>query len=510
MRLSDFFTLICIKLLVMKKFWEWIFTIVVSVAYCILLHLQYKNFQSTHKIYEEQYERNVYNAISQFTQELVNEEALMYINNAFQELKRGNQQEYENLLKKNYEIESRKDSLQLILDSDLPKKAQRDLIAKTALRFREERYLQKLQTKEIVEDVISNWFDDMRTKNIRDRVNFDNFQPLLTELLAENGINDNFVLSITDNSGKIIYGKPSPDNTLKVYSHKLFPNEILNPYFINIVIPEREELSFDVRHMFIPSIAITIMLFFSFTAITIALISRKKMDKTKNEFINNLTHELKTPISSISLAAQLMQDSSFKKSPEMLNRISDILNEETKRLSFQIEKVLQLSALEKEKALLNFKPLNVNDLIETIVKNFSFKIENYHGMLHTDLNAENPYAMIDEGHFTNVIYNLMDNAVKYSNTNRNLILKIETWNKGKWLYISVEDNGIGIKKSDLKHIFKRFYRASTGNRHDIKGFGLGLSYVKKIVTNHKGRIFAESEFEIGTKFTIAIPYIINK
>ncbi len=494
----------------MKKFLEWIFTIVVSVAYCILLHLQYKNFQDTLKIYEEQYERNVYNAISQFTQELVREEALVYISNAFQELKTENQDEYENLLKNDFEIEIKKDSLKPIPNAQLLPKGQKDLIAKTAIRLREERYMQKLQTKEIVEEAISSWFVDMRTKNIRDRVNFDKFQPLLTELLAENGINDHFLMNITDRSGKIIYGKPSPDKTLKVYSHKLFPNEILNPYFINIVIPEREELSFDIRYMFIPSIAITIMLFFSFTAITIALISRKKLDKTKNEFINNLTHELKTPISSISLAAQLMQESSFKKSPEMLNRISDILNEETKRLSFQIEKVLQLSALEREKALMNFKPLNVNDLIETIVRNFSFKIENYHGMLHTDLRAENPYAMIDEGHFTNVIYNLMDNAVKYSNTNRNLILKIETWNKGKWLYISVEDNGIGIKKSDLKHIFKRFYRATTGNRHDIKGFGLGLSYVKKIVTNHKGRISAESEFGIGTKFTIAIPYIINK
>ncbi len=113
--------------------------------------------------------------------------------------------------------------------------------------------------------------------------------------------------------------------------------------------------------------------------------------------------------------------------------------------------------------------------------------------------------MIDELHFTNAIYNLIDNALKYRNSNRTLIVKVKTWNKGKLLYISVEDNGIGIKKSDLKLIFDRFYRATTGNRHDIKGFGLGLSYVKKIVAIHKGTISAESEFGIGTKFTITIP-----
>ena len=171
----------------------------------------------------------------------------------------------------------------------------------------------------------------------------------------------------------------------------------------------------------------------------------------------------------------------------------------------QVEKVLQLSALDKEKLPINFKPLDINPIIKTVVESFSLRVENYHGKIITQLDAENSFAMIDELHFTNAIYNLIDNALKYRNSNRTLIVKVKTWNKGKLLYISVEDNGIGIKKSDLKLIFDRFYRATTGNRHDIKGFGLGLSYVKKIVAIHKGTISAESEFGIGTKFTITIP-----
>ena len=180
---------------------------------------------------------------------------------------------------------------------------------------------------------------------------------------------------------------------------------------------------------------------------------------TKNDFINNLTHELKTPISSISLAAQLMQDETFEKTPQLLQRISKILTEETKRLGFQVEKVLQLSALDKEKLPINFKPLDINNIIKNTVENFSLRIENCQGILSTHFTTEESFAMIDELHFTNAIYNLIDNALKYRNIDKNLIIRIKTWNKGKLLYISVEDNGIGIKKRDLKMTQNNSYDA---------------------------------------------------
>ena len=164
--------------------------------------------------------------------------------------------------------------------------------------------------------------------------------------------------------------------------------------------------------------------------------------------------------------------------------------------------MLQTSIFESQQ-ILNLREADVNQLISKVVKNFSIKINQTNGRISADLQAENPFALVDNVHFTNVIYNLFENSVKY--TTKDLILNVKTWNEKNKLFISVEDNGIGIKKDDQKRIFERFYRVSTGNLHNVKGFGLGLAYVKKIVTEHKGKIEVESEFGIGTKFIIKLP-----
>ena len=222
-----------------------------------------------------------------------------------------------------------------------------------------------------------------------------------------------------------------------------------------------------------------------------------------------MTHEFKTPISSISLAAQMLNDESVTKSPVMMKHISRVINDETKRLRFQVEKVLQMSMFERKKAILKNRELNVNKLIEGVVGTFNLKVEHNEGKINTDLVALYPTIYADEMHFTNVVFNLMDNAVKYKNPDRNLELSISTWNDEHHLFISISDNGIGIKKENLKKIFDKFYRVHTGNLHDVKGFGLGLSYVKKIVDLHKGTIHAESELGKGTKFIITLPIIKN-
>lgn len=490
----------------MKKSFSLFFVIVVSVFFGFLLYLQYRNFQYATLIYEQLYEQKVQKSLMTFVKDLEKEEISVYMDLALQELVTIQEREPQVLKKRvlQYRIDSLKTSSNIFLQP------QKDLISETTLKLRQQKYTQILHTKEVIEDILSTWLTDIHNKNIRERVNFDNFQLLLQEYLTENGINDKFVFFVTDKKGMSIYGKQQETRNLKVYSQKLFPNEISNPYFINLFFPEKKPFSFDAIYLFIPSMTITLLLFLAFVCIILVLIYQKKLSKTKNDFINNLTHELKTPISSISLAAQLMRDNSFEKTPQMLQRISNILTEETKRLSFQVEKVLQLSALDKEKLPMEFKSIDINNIIRTIADNFSLRIESCQGKLLTHFDAKNSFAMIDELHFTNAIYNLIDNALKYRNSNWNLIVKVKTWNKGKYLYISVEDNGIGIKKNELKFIFDRFYRATTGNLHDIKGFGLGLSYVKKIILIHQGSIAVESEFGIGTKFTIAIPIILNK
>jgi len=241
-------------------------------------------------------------------------------------------------------------------------------------------------------------------------------------------------------------------------------------------------------------------------ALTI-IFKQKQLNNMKNDFVNNMTHEFKTPISSISLASQMLQDPGVGKTPETLKHISNVIRDETKRLSFQVEKVLQMAIFEKDNSMLKMNEMRINSLISDIISNFSLKVTSKGGKIISNLKATYDVALIDEVHFTNVIFNLMDNALKY--TDKPLLLTIETRNDKSNLYISIEDNGIGISKDDLKRIFEKFYRVHTGNLHNVKGFGLGLAYVKKIVTEHKGSIKVESELNIGTKFTIIIPTLKN-
>lgn len=232
---------------------------------------------------------------------------------------------------------------------------------------------------------------------------------------------------------------------------------------------------------------------------------QKKLSEMKNDFINNMTHEFKTPISTISLAAQMLNDPSMAKSPAMFNHISGVINDETKRLRFLVEKVLQMSLFDKQKSMFKMKAIDVNELIENVINTFNLKVGQYNGSIESDLKATNTVIEADEIHITNVIFNLMDNAVKYRREDVNLLLKVNTWNENNKIYISIEDNGIGIKKENLKKIFEKFYRVHTGNLHKVKGFGLGLAYVKKIITEHGGSIKAESELNVGTKFIITLP-----
>ena len=171
--------------------------------------------------------------------------------------------------------------------------------------------------------------------------------------------------------------------------------------------------------------------------------------------------------------------------------------------------VLQMSMFERQKTTLNKKKMDANELIAGVANTFALKVEKYNGKIISDLRAENPDIFVDEMHFTNVIFNLMDNAVKYKKADQDLLLTVSTWNEGDKLYISIQDNGIGIRKEDLKKIFDKFYRVHTGNLHDVKGFGLGLAYVKKIIQDHKGTIRAESELNVGTKFVIVLPLFNN-
>ncbi len=279
---------------------------------------------------------------------------------------------------------------------------------------------------------------------------------------------------------------------------------------MKVYFPAKKDYIFSSISFMVPAFAFTLILLIIFVFTIIVAFRQKKLTEMKNDFINNMTHEFKTPISSISLAAQMLNDQSVRKSPAMLQQISTVINDETKRLRFQVEKVLQMSLYDRQKATLKIEDVDANIILYNVVNTFKLKVEKYGGEISANLDAMDAIVNVDEMHFTNVIFNLLDNAVKYRSEERPLNLAVGTRDlPGERLEITVADNGIGIRKDDLKKIFEKFYRVSTGNRHDVKGFGLGLAYVKKMVTELGGVINVESEFNHGTKFIIILPLSKN-
>ncbi|MCQ2218504.1 MAG: HAMP domain-containing histidine kinase [Paludibacteraceae bacterium] len=368
-----------------------------------------------------------------------------------------------------------------------------------------ERYIHE---RALLDDILIRLLSESYVRPIEERIDFQQVNEILDKELDFNGLNLPHYFSVIDKDGKELYKSKGFDeegeNDSEYYTQILFPNDP-NPQsnYLRVYFPTKNNYIRSSLTLLIPSVIFTILLLFTFIYAMIIISRQKRLSEMRTDFMNNMTHELKTPVSSISLAAQMLNDKSVPKTPAMIEQLSGVVSSETKRLTQQIEKVLQMSIFEKESSALKLIEMDINDMIINISSNFAIKVENTGGTIETDLDAEDCYALVDEIHFTNIIYNLMDNALKYSKGPLNLHLK--TWNEKNNLLISVEDNGIGIKKSDQKRIFDKFYRVSTGNVHNVKGFGLGLAYVKKVVTDHKGTIRVESELNKGTKFIISIP-----
>ena len=235
------------------------------------------------------------------------------------------------------------------------------------------------------------------------------------------------------------------------------------------------------------------------------MLRQKKLGDIKNDFINNMTHEFKTPIATISLAVDAMKNEKVLQDRDKIGYFSQIIKEENQRMNRQVETILKASQLEKQEVDLNLKPVHVHEIIKDVADNFGLQLEEKKGRAELLLNAENDLINADEVHFSNLINNLIDNGIKYSKENVPVYIRITTQSNGKNLTIKVEDNGIGMNKETVKRVFERFYRAHTGNIHNVKGFGLGLSYVKTIIEAHHGQIKADSTLGKGSTFTIEIP-----
>lgn len=371
----------------------------------------------------------------------------------------------------------------------------------------EQENLERTKNKaELVKDVLTDVIHGSR--NIHERLDRISLDTLLKKELKSRGITIPYQY-IVKNSTNMIFASFTensiPNFIRDSYRAQLFPSD-LQPqnHFLYVHFPDTQ--GFILSNMwtvFGSSILLILMIGGIFYTSVNTMLKQKKLATIKNDFINNMTHEFKTPISTISLAVEVMKDNEVKKDSSKMNRYLNIIQDENRRLGTQVEKVLQMALLDKGDVKLKLERVNIHETIEQVLTNLSVQIEQKNGQVKLELEAEEPEIEADEVHLTNIIYNLLDNANKYSPESPDITIRTE--NEDGFLKITIADKGIGMTKEQLNKIFERFYRVPTGNLHDVKGFGLGLSYVKKMVESHQGIIQVESKPGEGSRFEVYLP-----
>ena len=485
----------------MKKSTIWILTIVMALTFVGLLYMQFVYMEEMINMREQHFDEGVKRSLYSLSTTLERNETRNYLEEELLMVEPGIAGN--SLLNDNStpDFSSQPGSI-YNRDKDKYKK------------FQETLQKQYLYQKSLLNEVVLTILSQSSSRPIIERVDTTLMKAYLNSELANNGITLGWDFAIVDRHGKVVAKSAGYDENgdiNEMFTQTLFPNDSeARRYYINVFFPERNKYIFKSISFMIPSFCFTFVLLVVFLFTIVIAFRQKKLSEMKNDFINNMTHEFKTPISTISLAAQMLNDPGVRKSGTMLEHISTVINDETKRLRFQVEKVLQMSMFDRQKATLKLQEANANQLIHNIVNTFKLKVEKYGGKIDSQLDAEIAEVKVDEMHFTNVIFNLLDNAVKYRREDTPLELMVTTRNlPSNRIEIAIADNGLGMKKDDLKKIFEKFYRVSTGNRHDVKGFGLGLAYVHKMITELKGDIRVESELGKGSKFIITLP-IINE
>ena len=364
---------------------------------------------------------------------------------------------------------------------------------------------------EIVHDVLTELVSENRP--LRERINGDLLDSLLRAELRNHQVNIPFVYGVQGRDEKkvLFASSHAPDARVPASAYKatLFPNDLYcvgNYLFVHF--PGRKH-AFNASFLpILGSSAVLILVITGcFYAAIATILKQKKLSVMKNDFINNMTHEFKTPISTISLACEVLQDEDIRTQPGHLKRYLGIIRDENKRLGSQVEKVLQAAMLDRGNIRLKLTEVDVHEVIEGVLQNIGVQIEQRDGTIDLDLQADRTAIQADEVHVTNVIYNLLDNANKYSPDKPHITVKTRSWSGG--VAITVSDKGIGMSREATSRIFEQFYRVPTGNVHNVKGFGLGLSYVKKIVDLHGGHIRVDSQPGAGSTFEVFLPYKSN-
>lgn len=291
------------------------------------------------------------------------------------------------------------------------------------------------------------------------------------------------------------------------YQVQLFPNDF-NPNSEFIKFQFKEENNYVYQSLliqFLFSFLFVLIIIGIFFTTVKTIYNQKKLSDIKNDFVNNMTHELKTPIATISLAADTIINDAIVCNPEKVKQYIRVIKQENKRMNEHMENILKSALVEKKEFEIQSTRTNIHEFIEDTIPHIRLQVESKGGKISTDFKASKVDVLLDTFHFKNALLNLLENATKYSTSPP--IIKIETYTKDDKLILEISDNGIGISREDLSRIFEKFYRVSTGNIHNVKGFGLGLSYVKSIVEAHQGKITVQSELGKGSTFQIKLNYI---
>jgi signal transduction histidine kinase len=356
-----------------------------------------------------------------------------------------------------------------------------------------------------IEDIVSRILHE--TPPLRDRFTSDNLNSLIRKSLESVGIHLAYEYAVRGEFGGIIYHTPdySESSGANKYLRQLFPNDpVPGNNILSLYFPGEEKYKFSqIAFMAFASMIMVLFLIILATGTFIVIFRQKRLSEIRSDFINNMTHELKTPIATISLAAQMLADKNIPEISRDTPTLAGIINEESTRLKTLVEKVLQTAIFETARLVLKKNDSDIHKIILKAVDAFKLQVNGRGGEISTTLDASDPFVVIDEPNFLNVFINLLDNALKYTPGKPMILITTSGTHKG--IIITVSDNGIGIPREHLKNIFDKFYRVPSGNTHNIKGFGLGLSYVKKIIDEHHGTIKAESQINKGTRIIIHLP-----
>ncbi|MEQ1554414.1 MAG: HAMP domain-containing sensor histidine kinase [Ferruginibacter sp.] len=361
---------------------------------------------------------------------------------------------------------------------------------------------------------------DFGRHSVMKRFSKDEITNILKEELSNTGFNKvSFEFAVTDNT--LTGDQINTENFIHFYNDSInniqyivplqyesgsdMENMSLQEYLVLIVPNQTAIVLKELTWLIVGAIIFTLIIITAFFLTLRTLFVQKKLGEIKSDFINNMTHEFKTPLATISLAVDALKNEKVIGNKEKTDYFTDVIKQENKRMNMQVETILQAALLDKQEVQLKLKKLSAHELIQVAVKNITLPLNEKQGELVVQQTASNDFVMADEVHFTNLVNNLLDNALKYA-TGKPFI-KLTTSNTNSLFIIKIEDNGIGMSKETLSRIFEKFYRAHTGNVHNVKGFGLGLSYVKTMVDAHKGTIKAESILGKGSTFIVSIPVV---